>query len=317
MNKPFEANLIYFTVLFDNCMPRILTEVAKGQTATHPQNIVPASGRLLWEMLNNLAFGHLPTPPLTCEVSFELGTLSQTTTSSSSAKATGRLQGMASCHFPGLYSFSQRDIDAVITSKWSLLYYIPKHGHKQVHEEDVSWEHVYAHQGNGNPLWEAGLVVGIQFHTQGLGLISRKGAAVKVVGGTSGGNSGEQTVSPLPFFLLGLAPDTATEHNTHGLFPPSRTDTKPCFDALWRKGNRRADAVHQKYGQWGNWFHTAGLAPKALARATSQLLTPLKTTDEGIPLPLEHRTGHPLKGQSIPPPTEDSYHQHHQGTGRT
>lgn len=47
MNKPFGANLIYFIVVFDNCMQRILTEVAKGQTATHPQNIVPASGRLL------------------------------------------------------------------------------------------------------------------------------------------------------------------------------------------------------------------------------------------------------------------------------
>lgn len=97
-----------------------------------------------------------------------------------------------------------------------MLYYVPKHGHKQVHKEDVSGEHVNADKGNGNPFREAGLVVGIQLHAQGLGFIPRKGAAVKVVGGTSEDERGEQTVSPLPLFLLGPASDIATDHNTCG-----------------------------------------------------------------------------------------------------
>ena len=75
------------------------------------------------------------------------------------------------------------------------------------------------------------MVVGIQLHTQGLGLIPRKGAAVKVVRGTSEGDSGKQTVSHLPLFLLGPAPGTATDHNTCGLLLPHlpiRHKTLPC-----------------------------------------------------------------------------------------
>lgn len=73
--------------------------------------------------------------------------------------------------------------------------YVPEHGHEQVHKEDVSGEHVNAHEGDGDPLREAGLVVGIQLHAQGLGLIPRKSAVVEVVGGTSEGERGEQAVN--------------------------------------------------------------------------------------------------------------------------
>lgn len=83
-----------------------------------------------------------------------------------------------------LHPLSQRCVSPEMTRKPWLLCYAPEHGHKQVHEQDVGGEHVNAHQGNGDPLWEARLVVGIQLHTQGLGLVPRKSAVVKVVGGT-------------------------------------------------------------------------------------------------------------------------------------
>lgn len=86
--------------------------------------------------------------------------------------------------FPAFQSLSQSSVRTEVTRKPSLLGYAPEHGHEQVHQEDVGGEHVNAHQGNGDPLWEAGLVVGIQLHAQGLGLVPRKGAVVKVVGGT-------------------------------------------------------------------------------------------------------------------------------------
>lgn len=104
-------------------------------------------------------------------------------------------QGLASCSFPALHSLSQRWGSTEMVRKPRLLRYAPEHGHQQVHQEDVGGEHVNAHQGNGDPLWEAGLVVGIQLHTQGLGLVPRKSAVVEVVGGTSESQRGEPTVS--------------------------------------------------------------------------------------------------------------------------
>lgn len=62
--------------------------------------------------------------------------------------------------------------------------HIPKHGNEQVDQQDVSGEHVDAHQGDGDPLGEARQIVFIQLHTQGLGLIPSEGAVGKVVRGT-------------------------------------------------------------------------------------------------------------------------------------
>lgn len=116
------------------------------------------------------------------------------------------MQGLASCSFPALHSLSQTYARTEMARKPSLLCYAPEHGHKEVHQEDVGGEHVNAHKGNGDPLWEAGLVVGIQLHAQGLGLIPRKSAVVKVVGGTSESKRGEPTVSSSSCWVLPCLP---------------------------------------------------------------------------------------------------------------
>lgn len=60
----------------------------------------------------------------------------------------------------------------------------PKHGDQQVDQQDVGGQHVDAHQGDGDPLGEAGQVVLIQLHTQRLGLVPSEGAVGEVIRGT-------------------------------------------------------------------------------------------------------------------------------------
>lgn len=62
--------------------------------------------------------------------------------------------------------------------------HIPEHGDQQVDQQDVGGEHVDAYQRDGDPLGEAGQVVFVQLHAQGLGLIPSEGAVGEVVRGT-------------------------------------------------------------------------------------------------------------------------------------